>query len=152
MILPNLKGRPKDLFKVEETLHLQFGMKRGKLKHLREIIIPSIKPSSSRTDSAASTTAATLMLKITRLRVSLPQRIKGLQVVFRELLPFLLMLILGIPTQATTVVLLCSHHAFRQTALAALTASVAGGQSPSLTHNSSLHERLWGSEEGNVKF
>lgn len=94
---------------------LQFGMKRGKLKHLREIIIPSNKPSSSHIESAASITPATLMLQITRLRVSPSQRIKGFQVVFKQLLPFLLKLILGIPAQARTAVLLCSHHAFRQT-------------------------------------
>lgn len=40
----------------------------------------------------------------------------------------------------------------QQTALAALAASVAGGRSPSLTHNSPSHEQLWGAEEGNVKF
>lgn len=48
--------------------------------------------------------------------VSLSHRIKGLQAVFGQLLPFLLILILGIPAQAMTAVLLCSHHAFRLTA------------------------------------
>ena len=128
-------------------------MKRGKLKLLREIIKPSIQPSSFHIQSAASITAATLMLEMTRLKAPLSQRMKGLQVVFRQLLPLLSELILGMPAQATTAAFLCSHHASRQPdRQPAPAASVAEWQSPSLTHNSSLHEQLWQAEEGNAQF
>jgi len=75
---------------VEQPLHHEG--KRQNLKHLKDIMMSSTKSSSFYLESAVSITAATIMLKITVLRLSLPYRSTGLQVVIRHSLPALLKL------------------------------------------------------------
>lgn len=93
------------------------------------------------------------MLEITWLGVSLSHRIKGLQAVFGQLSPFLLMLILGIPAQAMTAVLLCSHHAFRLTARPGSSHSRCGRRAQPLSDPQLILPGMTlESGQGNVKF